>query len=130
MKPEYVATKSAWKAVTVFRVLFFWLIIPLIVMICQIVVLKHDKIYFFDNKVIRRSGVFARREQKSMFSGVISVSVDQSFGGRIFGYGDVKIDVVGKWDIDTRGIKDPQKLQNYLETKIVSNQAISTTIIA
>lgn len=128
MSPEYVATKSAWGAVTFLRVVFFWLIIPLIVMICHIVILKHEKIEFYHNQIVVKSGVLSKKQRKSAFMGVLSVSTEQSLFGRIFKYGDVRVDVPGKWDVNTTGISDPQALANYLETRIVSNRDATTII--
>ena len=34
----------------------------------------------------------------------------------IFNYGDVRIDIVGRWDVDTHAIKNPQGLKNYVES--------------
>ena len=120
MKPEYVATKSAWGAVTFLRVVFFWLIIPLIVMICHIVILKNERIEFYQNQIVVKSGVLSKKQKKSTFMGVLSVSTEQSLFGRICKYGTVKVDVPGRWDVNTEYISNPQALADYLETRIVS----------
>ena len=120
MKPEYVATKSAWGAVTFLRVVFFWLIIPLIVMICHIVILKNERIEFYQNQIVVKSGVLTKKQRKSTFTGVLNVSIEQSLFGRIFNYGTLSVDVPGRWDVNTKGISNPQALVDYLETRIVS----------
>ena len=76
---EYEAKKSAWSAITVWQILFFWLIIPLIVMAVKIVKIKSVRIYFYEDRVIERSGILSKRERQSLFQGVLSVSVEQSF---------------------------------------------------
>ena len=91
MKPEYVATKSAWGAVTFLRVVLFWLIVPLIIMIGHIVILKHERIEFYSNQVVVKSGVLNKKQRKSAFTGVMCVSVEQSLLGRICNYGNVKL---------------------------------------
>ena len=128
MKPEYVATKSAWGAVTFTRVILFWLIVPLIIMIWDIIVLRNETIEFYQNQIVVKSGVLNKKQRKCAFMGVMSVSVEQSLFGRMFNYGNVKVDVTGKWDIDTNGINNPQELVYYLEKRIVTN-ASATTII-
>ncbi len=120
MKPNYVAKKSAWKACHPVLVLLFWLVIPLIIIIARIIILKHERIEFYDNKVVFKKGVFRRKEIVTTFLGVLSVSVDQTFIGRIFNYGDVVVDAVGRWDISTEDIARPRKLKRYLETKAAS----------
>ena len=59
--------------------------------------------------------------------GIISVSVSQSVGGRIFGYGDITVDVVGKWDINTKAIASPERLKRYLESKMVNRANYQNT---
>lgn len=128
MQANYVAKKSAWEAVTFWRVVLFWLIVPLIIMIADIIRLKSESIEFYDDKIIQKSGIFSRNEKKSVFTGVVSVGVQQSFWGRIFNYGDVNVDVMGKWDINTKGISNPRKLQEYLEGYIVSKKSFANVI--
>ncbi|MDE5655027.1 MAG: PH domain-containing protein [Clostridia bacterium] len=129
LEPEYVAKKSAWKAVTLFRVLFFWLIIPLIIMIVDIVKLKNQKIEFYENYIVEKSGVIAKHERKSTFRGIISVSVNQSIHGRMFDYGDLSVDVIGKWDINTTGIADPKHLKKYLDSRMINPAHSQTTAV-
>ena len=81
---EYEAKKSVWSAITVWQILFFWLIIPLIVMAVKIVKIKSVRISFYEDRVIERSGILSKRERQSLFQGVLSVSVEQSFSGRLF----------------------------------------------
>ena len=125
MKPNYVAKKSIWSAITFWRVLLFWLIIPLIVMIIGIIAAKKETIEFYDEKVILKKGIIARSEKQTIFSGVLAVSVEQSVLGRMFNYGNVRIDVQGKWDIDTTMVSNPHGLKEYLENKAVSANSIN-----
>ena len=127
-KPNYVATKSAWKAVTFWRVIFFWLIIPLIVMIVDLIICKNERIEFYDDKVVVKSGVLSKKERKSVFTGVLSVSVEQSLWGRLFHYGNVNVDVMGKWDVNLEGVYKPKELEAYLETKIVHKSAFTNIL--
>ena len=129
MTPEYIAKKTAWRAVTPLRVLFFWLIIPLLVIIVHLIQLKCETIEFYADRVVQRESVLAKKTTQAAFNGVIGVSVDQSIIGRIFNYGDVKIDIVGKWDIDTQGISNPKALQRYLEGKLIRTYPYATNTI-
>lgn len=115
MQPNYVAKKSAWTAVSIWTILLCWLIFPVIVMIFKIIALKAESIEFYDQKVVQRSGIIAKRERQSLLTNVTSVSVNQSVLGRIFNYGDVQVDLIGKWDINTNGISNPHKLKEFLE---------------
>ena len=128
-EPEYIAKKSAWQAVTLFRVLFFWLIVPLVMMIVDIVKLKHESIEFYDEYIIQKSGVIAKSERQSAFRGIISVSIDQSVHGRMFNYGDIFVDVIGKWDINTTGIADPRSLKTYLDSRMEKTARSQSTTV-
>lgn len=129
MKPNYVAKKTAWGGVTPLCVLFFWLVIPLIVMIWRIVRIKNEVTEFYDDYIIVKSGVLAKNERKTVFPSVLSVSIKQTFWGRIFGYGDVSVDVVGKWDINLCGVCDPRALKSYLEDKVASAKDIKSVVV-
>ena len=127
MHPNYIVKKSVVPVLSVWLILFFWLVIPLIVQIVRIVAAKSFSLEFYDGKIVEKSGVFNKQENQAVFVGVNSVSISQSFLGRIFGYGDVSVDCRGKWDVDTYGIKDPRGLKAYLESKITAD-GITTVI--
>lgn len=128
-QPNYVATRSACSAVTFRRIILFFLIIPIILMIVDGIAAKKYRIEFYDDHIIEKSGILSKREKRSAFNGVVGVSVSQSLWQRLWKCGDVHVDVIGKWDINTNGIANPQGLQNYLETKFVKNGQI-TNIMA
>ena len=122
MKPNYVAKKSVTSVLSFWLIVFFWLVIPLIIQIARILSVKCYSIEFYDDKIVVKSGVLNKNEVQSVFGGVYSVSVSQSFVGRIFNYGNIKVDCPGRWDIDTTGIKDPSALKKYLENYITANR--------
>ena len=83
---------------------------------------------FFDKKVTERTGLISKNEKETTFKGVVSVNIQQSFWGRIFNFGDVYIDLVGKNNLILEGIAKPYELKKFLETKLVDDS--QTTIIA
>ena len=121
MKPNYVAKKSVAAVLSFWLIVFFWLVIPLIIQIARILSAKCYSIEFYDNKIVVKSGVLNKKERQSVLAGVYSVSVSQSFAGRIFNYGNIQVDCPGRWDIDTADIKDPSALKKYLENYISAN---------
>ncbi len=127
--PNYVAKRSAWSAVTFWRVVLSILIVPLIIMIFDIIVKKHDYIEFYDDYVIQHSGLLSKNQKKCAFLGVMSVSVSQTFWQRILNYGYVKVNMVGKWDISTEDIADPDGLESYLESKIVKSNQVNRIVV-
>lgn len=127
MKPNYIARKSVLPSLSVWLILFFWLIVPTIIQIFRILAARAYIIEFYDDKIITRSGVLNKTETQSVFMGVYSITVSQTFAGRLVNCGDVRVDCPGKWDIDTTGIADPYALKKYLETKITAKG--STNVI-
>ena len=121
MTPNYVAKKSVTAVLSFWLIVFFWLVIPLIIQIARILSAKCYSIEFYDNKIVVKSGVLSKQENQSVFAGVYCVSVSQNFFGRIFNYGNVRVDCPGKWDVDTENIKDPSALKEYLENYISTN---------
>ena len=115
IKPNYVIKKSAWSVIRPWHILLFFLIIPLFIMLWKIINVMDESISFYSNKVVHRSGILAKHEKTTILTRVLSVSVHQSFWGRIFNYGTIKVDVVGKWDLNLRGVKNPMGAKEYLE---------------
>ena len=123
MKPNYVATKSAWSCVSFLWILACVLVIPLIVMIFRIIAAKKFRLEFYDDKIIIKTGWLNTKKKQMAFMGVTSVETEQSLWGKLFGYGTVLVDCVGKWDVsNTEYIQKPEKLEEYLQTRIVTAQ--------
>lgn len=129
VKPNYVMKKSAWSVIRPWHLIFFFLIVPLIIMIVKIINVKDDKILFYNNKVVQQSGVFSKYEKTNILTRVLSVTVKQTFWGRLFNYGTVKVDVVGEWDINMSGVKDPMGAKAFLETFVANGAAVKPIIM-
>ena len=128
-KPNYVMKKSAWSVIKWWHILFGFLIIPLLIMLWKIINIKDETISFYGNKVVHKEGILNLREHTTILTQVYSVTVDQTFWGRIFNYGNLTIDVAGPWDIDTRGIKSPRKAKKFLETLAANGRNIRPIIM-
>jgi len=122
MQPQFVAKESKAKAFTGWTilalVLLFWTLIPIIYVLIKMIQLDHDVIEFYEDSIIIKKGWIAKSERKTKFTGIVSVAISQSVMGAIFNYGDLQVDVYGKWDIDTEGIANPRALKEYLESRI------------
>ena len=124
MEPNYVAKKSIFGECggKIFLcILLCWLIVPIFIMIYMIVKTKKFRLEFYKDKVIMRRGIVNTQESHSILTTIVGVRINRSMAGNIFNYGDVIVDMVGRWDIDTTAIKDPLSLKNYLEA--IMNQA-------
>ena len=128
MEPLFVAKKSKLCSFSLLRILFCWLIVPVIFIIIDILKTNVEKVEFFDKKVTERKGLISKNEKETTFKGVVSVNVQQSFWGRIFNFGDVHIDLVGKNNLYLEKIANPYDLKKFLETKIIDDS--QTTMIA
>ena len=119
MEPNYVAKKSIFGECggKIFLcILLCWLIVPIFIMIYMIVKTKKFRLEFYNDKVIMRRGIVNTEERQSILTTIVGVSINRSMAGNIFNYGDVIVDMVGRWDIDTTAIKDPVSLKKYLES--------------
>lgn len=119
MKPDYVAKKSILGECggkIFICILFCWLIVPIFLMIYMIIEVKKFRIEFYKDKVIMHRGFLHTEEQQSILTTIVGVRINRSIAGNIFNYGDVVVDMVGRWDIDTRAIKDPVALKNHLKS--------------
>ena len=127
MKPDYVAKKSGWSAVSFLWILSCILVIPAIVLVFRIIAAKHYEIEFYQDKIIIKSGWLNKKKKQMVFMGVTSTSTEQSLWGQLCNYGTVIVDCVGKWDVNsTTYIKNPEKLEAYLQTRIVKVQPVAT----
>lgn len=119
MEPDYVAKKSILGECggkIFICILFCWLIVPIFLMIYMIIEVKKFRIEFYKDKVIMHRGFLHTEEQQSILTTIVCVRINRSIAGNIFNYGDVVVDMVGRWDIDTRAIKDPVALKNHLKS--------------
>ena len=129
IKPNFVMKKSSWSVIRPWHILLGFLIIPLIIMLWKIINIKDETISFYNNKVVQRSGILNKYEKTTILTRVLSVTIKQTLWGRIFNYGNIEIDVVGKWDIDMKGIKNPKKAKAYLERFVVNGMNIRPIIM-
>ena len=120
MKAEFVARTSAWAGVKIGYILLFFLIVPIVIMIFKIMAAKEYRLEFYQNKVIEHKGWLSTSTRTITFNGILSTDLKQSFWGTIWDYGTVIVDAVGKWDVETTHIKYPEKLEAYLQTRVVS----------
>lgn len=129
MNPLYVAQKSKMASFSILRIVFFWLIVPLILIIVDMVRAGIERVEFYEKNVLQKTGIISKNEKNIVFKGVVSVSVNQSIWGRLFGFGDVYIDLVGKNNMQLEKVKKPYELKKFLETKIVDVDNSQTTLL-
>lgn len=125
---EFVAKKSVCSVINFWSVVSCILIIPAIILAFRIIEVKKETITFYSDKVVIKKGWLNTSEKTFVFVGVFSVDITQTLLGNIFNYGSLKVDFVGKHDINTTYIKNPRALKEYLETKIVEKNNVHTYV--
>ena len=121
MKPEYVAKKSAFLELNIVLILLSILVVPLIMQICKIVVAKKSVIEFYPDKIVTKRGFFNVKKTEAAFESIGTVTIQQTFWGRIFNYGTVLVDGPHRWLISSFGVARPRELVSYLETRMGKN---------
>ena len=129
VKPNYVIKKSAWSVIRPWHILLFFLIVPLLIMIWKIINIKDETISFYNNKVVIKSGILRKNERTTILTPVLSVTVKQTFWGRIFNYGNIHVDMVGKWDINMRGVKNPMEAKAFLESFVANGRTVKPFVM-
>ena len=131
MEAKYIAKRSSFFDFRFF-ICILLLVLGLIPGIIYILVKNlsaHSyQVIFYDDKYVVKSGIINTHEDESVFKGVLTVSINQSLKGKMFNFGDVKIDVVGKNDITLCGVKDPEALKKYLLSRKVDIADVRHTV--
>lgn len=101
-----------------------------LVIVLTVVEASKCEIRVYEKSIVTRKGLLNVKETRSVMTPIIGVSVEQSFTGKIFNYGNLVIDKVGKgWDIDSRYIKKPYEFKNFLDTLMESTDMDKVTMI-
>ena len=126
MKPNFVAKKSAYSVIRLWKII---LILPILVMIPQIIKAKSEKVEFYDDYSVEKKGVFRKVSQTYVNPGIVTVSTEQSFRGRLGNFGNIKMNVIGKpLNVDLTYIKRPKKLKAYLDTKLIDPKRLRVVL--
>ena len=126
MKPNFVAKKSAYSVIRLWKII---LILPIFFMIPQIIKAKSEKVEFYDDYIVEKKGVFRKVSQTYVNPGIVTVSTEQSFRGRLGNFGNIKMNVIGKpLNVDLTYIKRPKKLKAYLDTKLIDPKRLRVVL--
>ena len=68
--------------------------------------------------------------KETSFIGVSAICVDQSLWGRLLGFGDLHIDVVGKWKVKIKGVKNPMDAREFLTRYVVGRADVTSVMKA
>ena len=127
MGPLYVARKSIIGEcclIFILCIVFCWLIFPIFIAIYCAIEASAFRVEFYDRRVETHSGLFITKNEQTMLTNIIGVTIYQSLMGKMLNYGDVHVNVIGALDIKMKAIKDPYALKNYLDL-VISKQSPS-----
>lgn len=93
--------------------------ITLIFALYEYLKLKHLEQGVTNKRVILKRGIISRKTEEMKLQSIETVEIDQGIGGRMFGYGTVKITGRGISDVVFKGIDDPMSVKRQIES--VSN---------
>lgn len=68
-----------------------------------------------NKRVIVKRGIISRRTEEMKLNSIETVELQQGIGGRIFGYGNVKITGRGISNVVFRGVSDPMDVKRLIE---------------
>ena len=96
------------------KLLFFWLIFPIIGLI---------KLFFIENgltsnRVIFKSGIIGRDTEEMRLSKIETVEIKQGIIGRIFGFGNVIITGTGTSSVVFRYVSNPINVKKEIESQL------------
>ena len=107
---------SFWAEMTLLKVLFFWLIIPVII---AVVVAKSYSVSISDKTIEIETGVLNKKNSKYAIAGITETTVNQPFFGRIFNYGDVCISLAGDKQVYLKNIVSPNDVKTFIDEKLL-----------
>lgn len=95
-------------------------LIFLSIQLWKIIYQKFRSVEFYEHRVVKKWGVFDKDSESFVFAAVYKVSLKQRWWERILGYGDLKVDCAGEWDLNQHNITHPKKAQRFLQSRISS----------
>ncbi|SDR73516.1 PH domain-containing protein [Halopseudomonas litoralis] len=106
--------------------MYLWLVLAiptlgltLILALYEYLKLKHLEQGVTNKRVILKRGIISRNTEEMKLQSIETVEIEQGIGGRMFGYGTVKITGRGISDVTFKGIDDPMQVKRDIES--VSN---------
>lgn len=104
-------------------------ILPIFILVGEIVANRTYRYTIYSDKIVIEGGLIRKQRKTRYLSKVLSVSKDQGLTGRLFSFGDVRVNLTGKEDITLYAVKDPDDAVSLFETMIRKNQGLSEMIV-
>lgn len=105
-------------------------LIFVLIIVLTVVEASKSEIRIYEKCIVTRKGLINVKETRAVMTPIVGVSVEQSFNGRIYNYGNIVIDKMGKgWDIDCTYIKKPEQFKNFLQSLMDKNDTGNITMV-
>ena len=102
----------------------------LLLIVITVIEASRSEIRVYEKSITTRRGIINVKETHSVMTPIIGVSVEQSLNGKLFNYGNVIIDKIGKgWDIDCTYIKKPAEFKQFLQSLMDGNDMNNVTMV-
>lgn len=114
--------KSVWSEMTLLKVLFCWLIVPVLV---AVIVAKNYKVEITPKTLKVTKGVFSKSTKEYAVAGITEINVDRTFGGRLFRYGSINVSLAGSRNVTLESVLHPEEVKKYLEQMLLKTSDVT-----
>ncbi len=118
--------RSFWAEMTFLKILFFWLIIPVII---AYIVAKNYLVTITEKKIIINSGIINKTSSEYAVAGITSIRVEQTMFGSIFNYGTVYISLAGNRKVLLEDVAKPNEVKSFLNKQLEKTATATHTLV-
>ena len=118
--------RSFWAEMTFLKILFFWLIIPVII---AYIVAKSYLVTITEKKIIIDSGIINKTSSEYAVAGITSIRVEQTMFGSIFNYGTVYISLAGDRQVLLEDVAKPNEVKSFLNRQLEKTANATHTLV-
>ena len=118
--------RSFWAEMTFLKILFFWLIIPVII---AYIVAKSYLVTITEKKIIIDSGIINKTSSEYAVAGITSIRVEQTMFGSIFNYGTVYISLAGDRQVLLEDVAKPNEVKSFLNRQLEKTATATHTLV-
>ena len=132
MEEEYVAKQSPFYQFSFLLCLILLVLFVLpgvIYILVKVLKANHHVITFYKGKYVIKTGIIHTNETEVVFKGVLSASVQQNLRGKMFNFGIVSADIAGSKRLYLTGVKNPNGLKDYLNSKQINAEDVGHTLV-
>ncbi len=121
MKPIIIVKRSLWsiKYYIIFCTIFFWLILPILLLIYNIIKSKTEKIELYINKIVIKNGWLTKKEKTIELGLITDIKLLQNEICKKKNYGHLIFGTINLIDYKLKYIIDPQTVILALKSRLL-----------